>query len=190
VVWLALAAAVAGGVVVAGRLDGGGSRDHASASAVPRPTATSPAPGGAAPSPSPSPSPGQGGGTQRDYPAVTLRAGQGLDLTADPPQLRPGPADGTFGYDGTGDALVAAPSRGALVLLSPQDPGTRERCAAAQGDALVNVVPRSGLGLESRLCVVGTDGTVALLTVRTLSASTGPEGYATFDLTVWPAQRL
>ncbi|MFI0719372.1 protein kinase [Streptomyces sp. NPDC021224] len=197
VVWLALAAAVVGGVVVAGRLDGDGSRDHASVSAVPRPTTGSPAPGGAAPSPSPSPSPGPGDGApapggdpQRDYLAVTLRAGQALDLTADPPRPLEGAATGTFGYDGTGDALVAAPSRGSLVVLSPQDPGTRERCSAAQGDALLHVVPRTGLVQESRLCVVGTDGTVALVTVRSLSASAGPDGYATLDLSVWPAQRL
>ncbi|MGW5354103.1 serine/threonine-protein kinase [Streptomyces sp. NPDC004031] len=197
VVWLALAAAVVGGVVVAGRLDGDGSRDHASVSAVPRPTTGSPAPGGAAPSPSPSPSPGPGDGApapggdlQRDYLAVTLRAGQALDLTADPPRPLEGAATGTFGYDGTGDALVAAPSRGSLVVLSPQDPGTRERCSAAQGDALLHVVPRTGLVQESRLCVVGTDGTVALVTVRSLSVSAGPDGYATLDLSVWPAQRL
>jgi hypothetical protein len=184
VVWLALAAAVAGGVAVAGRFDGEGSADRSSASAVPHPTAGSSAPGGAAPSPTPA------DGARRDYFAVTLRAGQGLDLSADPPQLLPGAADGTFGYDGTGDALVAAPSRGSLVLLSPQDPGTRERCAAAQGDALVNVVPRSGLVQESRMCVVGTDGTLALVTVRSLSPSSGTDGYATLDLSVWPAQRL
>ncbi|MFI0938221.1 protein kinase [Streptomyces sp. NPDC021020] len=194
-VWVALAAAVAGGFIVAGRLDGDGSADHSSASAVPHSTATSPAPGGGAASPSPSPSPtgdapAPGGDAQRDYLAVTLHAGQGLDLTADPLRLQEGADSGTFGYDGTGDALVAAPSRSSLVLLSPQDPGTREQCSVTPRGGAVQVLPRTGLVQESRLCVVGTDGTVALVTVRSLSPATGPDGYATFDLSVWPAQRL
>ncbi|WP_052397315.1 serine/threonine-protein kinase [Streptomyces sp. NRRL F-5123] len=194
-VWIALAAAVAGGVIVAGRFGKDGSADHSSASAVPHSTAPSQAPGGGAPSPSPSPSPtgdapAPGGGGQRDYLAVTLHAGQALDLTADPLRLQEGADTGTFGYDGTGDALVAAPSRSSLVLLAPQEAGTRERCSAAQGDTRVQVLPRAGLVQEARLCVVGTDGTVALVTVRSLSPAAGPDGYATLDLSVWPAQRL
>ncbi|WP_327288164.1 serine/threonine-protein kinase [Streptomyces sp. NBC_01198] len=125
---------------------------------------------------------------QREYDGVGLDAGDGLVLETDPPQTRPGAENGTFGYSPDGESFVSAATRGALVLLGPRAPGTLDGCRAA-GD-LVGSVPRTHLTAGSRLCVVGADGTTALVTFRQLSAPGGPSAHATLDLTVWPARQL
>ncbi|NUS13007.1 MAG: hypothetical protein HOY69_16680, partial [Streptomyces sp.] len=127
---------------------------------------------------------------RRDYLGVDLAPGDGLDLEAGPPRSLRGPENGTFGYSADGGAFVAAATRGSLALLTAQEPGTRERCAAEQAPALVAQIPRPQLAPSARLCVVGVDGLVAVVTVRQLPAAGGPAAHATLDVTVWPARRL
>lgn len=203
--WAAVGAAVVGVVAATGGFDRGdmvGAPHDAAGAPAPTstapaqqqpspapesPTPESPGPDDPAPqSPTPPPADPEGG---RVYQDVALAAGNGLVLESDPPQTRPGPENGTFGYAPDGAAFVAAPTRGALSLLAPDEPGTREGCRAESGD-LVATVPRSQLTTGSRLCVMGVDGTTALVTVQVLSAPGGPAAHATLDLTVWPAGQL
>ncbi|MFG1810346.1 hypothetical protein [Streptomyces sp. NPDC049040] len=124
----------------------------------------------------------------RTYHDIGLDAGDGLVLATDPPQSMPGVENGTFGYTADGGAFVSDVTRGALVLLSPETPGTRDSCRG-ESDLVVSV-PRAQLTTGSRLCVVDVDGTTTLVTFRQLSDPGGPVAHATLDLIVWPARQL
>jgi hypothetical protein len=176
---------VAAGVVVVGAIAFGGGFGRGDSVAA-RPDA------GAAASPSPSPSasasPSPGAGAAREYRGVGLDAGSGLVLETDPPQIRPGAENGTFGYSPDGESFVSDGARGALVLLAAEAPGTLDGCRD-QADR-VPAVSRQQLTPGARFCVMGADGTTALVTFRQFSGIAGPTAHATLDLTVWPARQL
>lgn len=181
--WGKVVFGVAAGVVVVGavafsggfgRGDSVDARPDTGAAASPSPTA----------SPSPSPTAGAG----REYRGVGLDAGSGLVLQTDPPQTRPGAENGTFGYSPDGESFVADGARGALVLLTAEAPGTLDGCRD-QVD-LVPAVSRQQLTPGARFCVLGADGTTALVTFRQISGPAGPTAHATLDLTVWPERQL
>lgn len=168
---------VAAGVVVVGAVAFGGGFDRGHSAAA--------RPDGGAPRTSVPAQQAPGG---REYRGVGLAAGNGLALETDPPQTRPGAENGTFGYTPDGEAFVSDAARGALALLGPEAPGTLDGCRGE--DNVVVSVPRTQLTAGSRLCVMGADGTTALVTFRQLSDPGGPAAHATLDLTVWPARQL
>ncbi|SHM60642.1 serine/threonine-protein kinase [Actinacidiphila paucisporea] len=124
----------------------------------------------------------------REYRGVGLAAGTGLVLGAEPPQSRAGAANGTFGYAEDGESFVSGAAGGGLAVLGADAPGTLGGCRGEAG--LVGSVASTALAEGSRLCVVGSDGTTALVTLRQLTDPGGPAAHATLDLTVWPPRQL
>ncbi|WUH90060.1 hypothetical protein OG900_08005 [Streptomyces sp. NBC_00433] len=124
----------------------------------------------------------------REYHGVGLAAGNGLVLGADPPQATPDAGSGTFGYAADGASFVSDAVGGGLAVLAADAPGTLDGC---RGEAeLVGSVAWTELAQGSRLCVVGADGTIAVVTLRQLTDPGGPAAHATLDLTVWPPRQL
>lgn len=171
---------VAAGVVVVGAVAFGGGFDRGDSGA---PSQT--APGRSAPQQT---APQRTAPGEREYRGLGLAAGNALALETDPPQTRPGAQNGTFGYAQDGTSFVSAAAGGTLAVLGPDAPGTFADCRGA--DDLAVSVPWAKLTPGSRLCVIGADGTTALVTLRQLTAPGGPAAQATFDVTVWPARQL
>jgi hypothetical protein len=118
---------------------------------------------------------------------VSVPAGSSVAL-GDTVTVVGGPRSGLLGYSPDGESFLSDPRRGRLALLAPDDAATREGCLHDAN--LVESVDRSKVVAGSHMCVVGLDGTVAVVTFRGLSDPGDPAAQVTLDVTLWPRPKV
>ncbi|SEN98293.1 Serine/threonine protein kinase [Actinacidiphila rubida] len=180
---LAVAAAVGVGVALVGGFsrssDARGKGFGATATAPAASPSGVPTTAPASPAPSPAADPGD------TYQGLRLPAGSAVVLRDDPPFVHPDVTGGSFGLTPRGDAFFAEPHEAWLSVPAPGLPSTLDSCRTAGGPQLTSVPRQSLAPGDGRMCVHMIDGTVALVTLRQVSAPAAPEQFAVIDVTVW-----